>query len=272
VNRERTAGVASFDHAVSFYDETRGLSPAVSRATTDLLAAELAGSRRLLEVGVGTGLIALPLVERGFWVDGVDLSVPMLARARTKSTSDDRFRLLAADATRLPFRQATYDGAFMRHVLHLIPMWRRALREVVRVVRPGGTVLVSTTDYTGLYRAVQERFLDEAGGLPLAVGIRPDDHGSLWAAMSSHGARRRRLPTIHGRRSLTIRRFIAHIEQGHYTWTWSADEERRLHAARRVREWLGRRYGDLDRPVEPRYEITWWAFDLPPRGRRPARP
>jgi ubiquinone/menaquinone biosynthesis C-methylase UbiE len=265
---KRTDETLAFDHAVAYYDETRGLSAEASRATIDLLSSEFAPGDRLLDVGAGTGLLAIPLAARGYRVDGVDLSLLMLERAREKGDANDPLRLVSADASRLPFRSGAYDGAFMRHLLHLIPRWRDALREVVRVVRPGGTLLVSTSDYTGLYREVQRRFLAEAGGLPEAIGIRPDDHRSLHRAMSALGAHHRRLPLVRGRRTLTIRRFIEHIEDGLYTWTWAADPEQRVHAARRIRLWLVRHHEDLDRPVEPSYAITWWAYDLPPRDRK----
>ena len=255
---------AGFDQAVGFYDETRGLTPEALQVTTDLLARQLRACRRVLEVGVGTGLLAHPLSERGFRVDGIDLSEPMLRHLREKEP-DHRVGLAVADAERLPFGRSAFDGAYLRHVLHLIPDWTVALAEVVRVVRPGGRFLASITDYSGLYEEVQERFLREAGGLPLAVGLPPNDPGSLVAAMAAFGAKGRRLPPVRGRRSLTLDRFLHHIERGHYTWTWPAAERERVHAARRLRAWLHRRFGDLDRPVEPEYQIEWWAFDLPRR-------
>jgi SAM-dependent methyltransferase len=220
---------------------------------------------RLLDVGAGTGLLALPLAERAFRVDGIDVSEPMLRHLLQKER-EGTVGVAVADATSLPFRTGSFDGAYLRHVLHLIPDWVAVLTEVMRVVRPGGRFLASITDYSGLYEEVQERFLREAGGLPLAVGLAPNDPGSLVSAMAMLGARGRRLPPVRGRRSLTLERFLHHIERGHYTWTWSASEDERRHATRRVRTWLHRRFGDLDRPVEPEYVVEWWAFELPLRS------
>lgn len=258
----------AFDDAVEYYDETKSLPPDALAATIDLLASELGGSARVLEVGVGTGLLALPLVERGLHVDGVDLSEPMLRRATEKTPPRTRVGLTVADATQLPFRDDAFDGAFIRHVLHLVPGWRQVLAEAVRVVRPGGTLVVSITDYTGLYREIQGRFLLEAGGLPLAVGLCPDDPGSLRRAMKGLGAQVRPLPVVRGRRTLTVERFLTGIEDGHYSWTWPATDERRRQAARRLRTWLVRRFGNLGRPVEPQFAAEWWAFDLADRGAR----
>ena len=258
----------AFDDAAEYYDETKALPPDALAATIDLLETELGGSARVLDVGVGTGLLALPLVERGLHVDGVDLSASMLRRATAKAPPRTRVGLTVGDATQLPFRADAFDGAFMRHVLHLVPGWRQVLAEAVRVVRPGGTLVVSITDYTGLYREIQGRFLLEAGGLPLAVGLRPDDPGSLRRAMAGLGARVRPLPLVRGRRTMTVERFLTGIEDGHYSWTWPATEERRHQAVRRLRAALVRRFGNLRRPVEPQFAAEWWAFDLPDRTTR----
>ncbi len=78
----------SFDRAASYYDDTRAMPPevvdAVTNAILDALVANGAG--RLLEVGIGTGRISLPLMARGLPVTGVDISPSMTARLREKLT------------------------------------------------------------------------------------------------------------------------------------------------------------------------------------------
>jgi hypothetical protein len=76
----------SFDEAVAArYDETIGSwgDPELVEATVKFLA-ELAGDGPALELGIGTGRIALPLTEHGIAVHGIDLSEAMVARLRTK--------------------------------------------------------------------------------------------------------------------------------------------------------------------------------------------
>jgi SAM-dependent methyltransferase len=173
-----------------------------------------------------------------------------------------RIPVAAGDATRLPYADAAFDGAVMRHVLHLVGAWRRALAEVVRVVRPGGTFLVSITDYTGLYHELQECFLHAAGDLPVAVGLRPDDPESLEAEMLELGARRSAIRVVRGERTLTIAAFLRNMQHGLYTWTWAADRDTRRSAVVEVRAWARDRFHDLHRPVEPQFEIEWRAFRL----------
>src|SRR5262249_43136861 len=113
------AGSIPFDRAAEVYDETRRLTPEASAATTELLKAELGDRGPSLEIGVGTGLIALPLAAAGVRLVGLDLSGPMLAKLVGKAGGRQAFPVVIGDATRLPFEDAVFGGAYLRHVLHL---------------------------------------------------------------------------------------------------------------------------------------------------------
>jgi len=84
-------GDGYFDEGVAArYDESSAdmFDPAVVGPTVDFLI-ELAGSGRALELGIGTGRIALPLSQRGVAVHGIELSNAMLERLRAKPGGDD---------------------------------------------------------------------------------------------------------------------------------------------------------------------------------------
>jgi SAM-dependent methyltransferase len=97
-----------FDERVAArYDESEAdmFDPAVVDAAVDLLA-ELAGDGRALELGIGTGRIALPLAQRGVRVHGIDLSQAMVARLRAKPGGED------IGVTIGDFATTTVDGTF----------------------------------------------------------------------------------------------------------------------------------------------------------------
>src|SRR5439155_24677412 len=101
----------AFDRAADYYDRTRAVSPRAMAGVVGLLAAEYRERGRVLEVGVGTGRIALPLAEAGVAVAGVDLSRPMMDRLVQKAGGRSPVPLAVADATTLPFAGGTFGAA-----------------------------------------------------------------------------------------------------------------------------------------------------------------
>jgi SAM-dependent methyltransferase len=95
----------------------------------------------VLDVGCGTGRIALALAEEADEVVGVDPSEEMLAEGRARSHGSIAFVRACAEA--LPFANGRFERAVARLVLHLVDR-DRALPELLRVLAPGGRLLVAT--------------------------------------------------------------------------------------------------------------------------------
>ena len=70
----------NFDRAAGFYDVTRPVDDTELAQTLDLLHRTLSSSGPSLEIGVGTGALALPLAERGWRLTGVDISAAMISK------------------------------------------------------------------------------------------------------------------------------------------------------------------------------------------------
>ncbi|HEY7848731.1 MAG TPA: class I SAM-dependent methyltransferase, partial [Ktedonobacterales bacterium] len=147
------SGSLSFDQVSHVYDATRGYPPGVGNAIADALLryGPIALGAETLEIGVGTGRIALPLLERGVHLTGIDLSERMVERLRAKyaearaaqpATPLGRLEVTLGDITALPFATGAFDAVVAVHVLHLVPQWRRALDEALRVLRPGAPLLL----------------------------------------------------------------------------------------------------------------------------------
>lgn len=256
------SGSVPFDRAVEYYDRTRGLSEEASREMVALLGAELRGRGRCLEIGVGTGLVALPLAEAGVPLVGVDLSGPMLAKLVEKAGGRALFPLVRGDATALPFRDDVFGAAVVRHLLHLIPAWERAIAELARVIRRGGTVLVATGDIPGAWREVTERFVAHVGREPFARGLDLRELARLDDALAIHGGVPRDLPEIPDRMQQSLDTFIDQMADGLHSWTWEIDEPTRRAAANELRVWALERFGSLDPPEARDVAIEWRAYDL----------
>lgn len=175
----------SFDRAVDYYDQTRGFPPGVDAEIAPLFvrAGGLTKDSRVLEIGVGTGRIALPLARHVGAYFGADLSAGMLGRLRGKQRGEPVY-VAQADITQLPYAAASFDAVVAVHVFHLVPRWRDALEEVRRALKPGGVLLHGGGQPSGenqldqvwrqavqpkeaqpalAYRAVDSDFLEEAG-------------------------------------------------------------------------------------------------------------
>jgi ubiquinone/menaquinone biosynthesis C-methylase UbiE len=96
-----------------------------------------------LDAGCGTGFLSFELAARGHKVTGIDFAPAMLAEARRKAAERDAMvRFEEADAERLPFPSGSFDFAISRHVLWTLPHPEAAIDEWVRVLRPGGRLVV----------------------------------------------------------------------------------------------------------------------------------
>ncbi len=139
---------AHWDRRAPSFDEDFGHSirtPAERAAWDRILDLVLAGRGRLdaLDAGCGTGFLTFELATRGHRVTGVDFAPAMIAEARRKAAERGvSVRLEEADAEQLPFAPGSFDLAISRHVLWTLPHPEAAIDEWVRVLRPGGRLVV----------------------------------------------------------------------------------------------------------------------------------
>lgn len=109
---------------------------------------DLRGAREILDVGSGAGQIAghlLKYADPEARITCLDLSSEMLRRARNRLRSSAP-RFAAADLTRLPFADETFDCVTCGYVLEHLPDARTGLSELARVMTPGGRMLLLTTE------------------------------------------------------------------------------------------------------------------------------
>lgn len=122
-------------------------------------AAERVGGRRILEVGVGTGL-SLPRYRRETRLIGIDISEPMLAKARARVGRlglDNVEDLAVMDAENLSFPDGSFDVVVGQYVVTAVSNPEAALDEFARVVRPGGSIILTSriSAEQGLRRVVE---------------------------------------------------------------------------------------------------------------------
>lgn len=97
----------------------------------------------LLDVGCGSAVLAPAVSARGWRFFGVDGASAMMEEGRLNMSGGGGVRGAVANAAALPFRDARFDAVVCIGVLERVPLRDQAVKELVRVLRPGGRAVVS---------------------------------------------------------------------------------------------------------------------------------
>jgi SAM-dependent methyltransferase len=124
---------------------------------------------RVLDLGCGTGSLALLAAEAGHEVTAVDLSPRMAERARAKLAGTTA-RVLVGDAARPPVEAGAFDVVLVRHLVWTLPDPVNTLRDWARLLRPGGRLVL----IEGRWAGTGEYVNDSRGSLPWDGGVTAD--------------------------------------------------------------------------------------------------
>jgi len=191
-----------YQRGASFYDAARrGVTAGDERDLLPLVRAALDGrpDSRVLDVATGTGRVPLLLAGQP-WFDGqvygIDIAPAMLAHARAKlAATGERVVLHEGHAGALPWPDGTFDLVTSLEALEFFPRPRRALAEMARVLRPGGTLVVSkypdpwarALPLKGLTRRSITRLLERLGFSPIEIRAWQPGHYELVIARKLSG-------------------------------------------------------------------------------------
>lgn len=168
--------------AAMYQRAQRMLSPVLAPGTAAVAhTMHLQPGQTVVDVGCGPGNVTIGLADavgsRGLAV-GVDLSGPMLARAARQARPN--MGLIRSDATHLPLRDHCADAACATLVIMLVPEPAEALAEMVRIVAPGGWLLVMVPARPeGPTAALSGRLTDRIGRFGGARMFTPDELATL---------------------------------------------------------------------------------------------
>lgn len=246
MNRSRT-----FDRAANIYDQTRLLLEPIAKHGIPAILDNIGPHARVLEVGAGTGRMSLPLLEHSVDLIGCDLSMPMLRRFQEKLSSA---RIAQADASMLPFPTGHFDVVLTVHVMHLIPVWRDALREFRRVLKPGGTYLnVRTWAPVGVSVGQQIRefwrgWMTAKGVDAGPVGVRK--HEDLLQELRSLDASLTEVEAVRFPDTFNLEQELNHFASHSFSETWDTPDDLFEASMKELRAWAIREYGNLDQEIE----------------------
>lgn len=254
----------SFDRVAHLYDETRGIPPEAERQIGDGIAAllhEIAPRPHLLEVGIGTGRIAVPLAERGVRVTGIDISTKMLAILRGKRTDAIRrgasldIDVMIAEASRPPLRERSFEGALFVHILHLVPDPEATIRATLALVRPGGVMIEAGDDWTNNIRSRADALiwatLAELSGVPVQRARGPGSGAALFKDVLQHSRADVRSKTIATwPATVTGQHILDRLKRRDYSSAWKIPDDVMPALLESVTPKIAELFGGLERAIE----------------------
>lgn len=235
----------NFDRIAEQFDQSRAYSPQASAeiAAAFARAGKLQHHHCALEIGAGTGRIALPLAPYVGKILGLDISKKMLDVFEQKRGQMAAYPI-QGDAAYLPLPAASLDVIIVVHVLHLVGDPAGAVAELRRVLKPDGVIL------TGAIRSAES-----------------DQLHNLWRSLTKAIRKKRAKPAellqaggwhlhpaesqeIYLAQESTPATFLAQIEKRVWstTWEFSAAEHAALVAALRAK--LEARFDDFEKPAK----------------------
>jgi ubiquinone/menaquinone biosynthesis C-methylase UbiE len=261
-----TSESVAFDRAAGFYDETRGFPPGVDKPVAETICrtGSLTNTSQVLEIGVGTGRIALPLATYVSKYYGIDVSRPMMNRLREKQTGAT-VHLAEANATRLPFASDRFDAVVAAHVFHLIAGWQTALDEVARVLKPDGVLLRCWSESDKLFQMMREA---ERNAIPKEkrhnVGVAWERYDTFledegWRAVAE-------TQSYHFSFWRRPQAMVEQVQNRVWSGTWDLNDEELAESIRAVRESMNAHFSNPDETVEVKSAFHVRAYWPPKQG------
>ena len=170
----------------------RHAADGIEKARWILEQVDMEGKHDYLELGCGGGHVTRYMAaEHGLACSGTDVDPDMVRHAEARSEGAENVCFMTADATDLPFEDASFDLVLSFGILHHISGWRTAMDEVSRVLRPGGDYVLGDIAYSRLscrlFKPLMRNYgvytvddlVEQAARSGLEVGYRSPPQGSV---------------------------------------------------------------------------------------------
>jgi ubiquinone/menaquinone biosynthesis C-methylase UbiE len=140
----------------------------VSRHIEKLLQkVDFKAGQKYLDLGCGNGAVAIYLARKyQLEVTGVDVDPDQIRLAKAQSHGLSQAHFLTLDGSQLPFEKAEFDLVSTNKVMHHIPNWQDAVREMIRVLKPGGYLIYSDFIYPGWMASAGQVIAKNYAGFP----------------------------------------------------------------------------------------------------------
>jgi len=252
-----------FSANAKIYDRRHGATIPDQLAQT--VASCLRPVATIIDIGAGTGRVAVVLARRGFQVIAVDPAVPMLQTMQRKS-GEASVLPVAAEGAHLPFRRNSADAVVLARLLYLVADWRGLLREAKEVLRQGGILFHEwgNGDAGEAWVQVREKarsLFQEAGvETPFHPGARSEVE--VDSCLRDLGFHRREQFDAGAGPAITLADFLNRMQSGEFSWLWNVPAEVQDFCLPKLRRWCESKF-DLYRPAPMPAELRWVVYENP---------
>lgn len=248
-----------FSGNANVYDRRHGAVLAEDVVQQLAAAGAIGEGTNVLDIGAGTGRVAIGLAALGCNVVALEPSTGMVETLRTKAGALP-LRLLAGEGARLPFPPGQFDVVVIARVLYLTPDWRAVLREAHRVLGAGGRLLHEwgngQADEEWVQIREKARTLFEEAGVSSAFhpGVRSERE--VDDALELLGFVRSADLTIGPGPVLTLAEFLRRLVDGEFSYIWNVPKTVQEECLPLLQAWSEQRF-DLGRSISMPRELRW---------------
>ena len=211
------------------YDRRHGATISDTELGRLWMAARLQAGAAVVDIGAGTGRVAIPLAGRGCNVVAVEAAPGMLAQLREKA---GRTKVLPvrAEGSHLPFPGGRFDAVVIARLLYLTPYWPAILAETHRVLAVGGSLLHEwgngQIDEEWVQIREEARRLFEQAGVPMPFhpGVRSETE--VDEQLEDLGLHRDGEVEMGPGPAITLRQFLRRVVDGELSYIWDVPDTR----------------------------------------------
>ena len=251
-----------FSGNAKVYDRRHGAALAEDVVHRLAAAGAIPSGTNVLDIGAGTGRVAIGLAELGCNVVALEPALGMVATLRTKA-GDLPIRVVAGEGAQLPFPGEQFNVVVIARLLYLTADWREILREAHRVLATGGGLLHEwgngQADEEWVLIREQARTLFEEAGVasPFHPGVRSerevDEELSLLGFARSADLQLGPGPTV------TLAEFLRRLIDGELSYIWNVPKTVQEQCLPGLRAWSEQRF-DLERSISMPRELRWTVY------------
>jgi SAM-dependent methyltransferase len=250
-----------FTRGAGAYDRRHGASLAPDAIQRMTAAAHLPAGALILDIGAGTGRVAIPLAATGRSVVALDPAKAMLRQLINKSEGEGgRVDAVAGEGSKLPFHDSQFDAVMFARVLYLMTDWRNVLSEAIRVLKPAGRILhewgngVADEEWVQIREHARQVFERAGVANPFHPGVRTEQE--VEHVLRDEGLTLISEIRLEGTASLTLAEFLGRIVNGECSYTWNMPAKLLPACLTELERWAAERF-DLHQPRPIPRETTW---------------